>query len=346
MGSINGGSGVDVLDFSARTDTIEVRLGTLSIVTNIAEAYSAIEQIHGNSLPLSKIIGTDSPTSWTMNTLGSVLVNRSEFRGFRRVEAGAGLDTLTGPALSSVWTIDSLNGGTLDFGLSSLSFSGIENVGGNTFDDSFEILPTGSLLGNLSGGAGTGFDSISYGAWVDGVQIDLSRPSTTLGNATGILGHTSGFELVSGGAGNDSLIAQASVATILLGRAGNDLLRGGTGRDFLIGGEGADNLQGLGGEDLLISGATLHDSDRSALVAIRNEWTTSARNFATRVANLRGQGTGASLNGSYLLNSESIFDDAETEDLLTGGTNQDWFWSELDEIVDLITSGNSPDRFR
>jgi hypothetical protein len=41
------------------------------------------------------------------------------------------------------------------------------------------------------------------------------------------------------------------------------------------------------GDDLLIAGPTAFDADLAALAAVMAEWT-SARNYADRVANLRG----------------------------------------------------------
>jgi Ca2+-binding RTX toxin-like protein len=314
-------------------------------VTNVVGIYASIERLVGNGLEGNKIVGTDNTTAWSVNTSGDIVVGTVVFQDFRNIEAGTGTDTLTGPASATNWTVIDLNRGTMLTGGTIIEFSGVENVIGSTADDAFEIQPGAGLTGNLNGGGGTGLDSLSYADWITDVSVDLSRPSTVFGNATGILGHTSGFELVMGGAGDDSLVA-GSVAAILIGGLGNDSLRGGAGRDILIGGLGADIIQGLGGEDILIAGWTTHDLDRAALFAIRSEWTNTSRNFATRVDNLRGVGAGVSLNGNTFLNDSTVFEDLESEDQLTGGLNQDWFWSELDEILDLVTNGTSQDRVK
>jgi hypothetical protein len=53
-----------------------------------------------------------------------------------------------------------------------------------------------------------------------------------------------------------------------------------------------------------VSGSTAFDGNEAALCAILAEWT-SARDYATRVANITGTGRGASfdgrLNGGYFL---------------------------------------------
>jgi hypothetical protein len=68
-------------------------------------------------------------------------------------------------------------------------------------------------------------------------------------------------------------------------------------------------------------------------VAIGAEWS-SARSYATRVANLRGTGTGERLNGNYSLKgatastSATVLDDAAV-DRLMGGPETDWFFVRL-----------------
>ena len=64
------------------------------------------------------------------------------------------------------------------------------------------------------------------------------------------------------------------------------------------------------------------------------EWT-SDRDYATRVNNLRGLGTGERLNGGYFLiaadaqqpnEAATVFDDDE-RDVMTGGNGFDWFFA-------------------
>jgi Ca2+-binding RTX toxin-like protein len=145
-----------------------------------------------------------------------------------------------------------------------------------------------------------------------------------------------------GGDGNDTLLGGAG-NDLLLGGAGDDSLTGGQGRDILIGGTGADTLTGGPADDLLIAGSTAYDADEAALYAVMAEWT-SARDYATRTANLSGTGTGSRLNGNYFLRvtddvaTTTVFDDVSA-DVLTGGGGQDWFFANLrgGGVLDLIT---------
>jgi len=126
-----------------------------------------------------------------------------------------------------------------------------------------------------------------------------------------------------GGAGNDFLKGGAG-ANVLLGGDGDDTLSGGGGRNLLIGGNGRDHLFGGGGDDVLIAGTTAWDDREEALAAIMKEWT-SADDYATRVSHLRGTLAGG-LNGPFLLNATTVFDD-HAADSLNGGPGLDWFFA-------------------
>jgi Ca2+-binding RTX toxin-like protein len=134
-----------------------------------------------------------------------------------------------------------------------------------------------------------------------------------------------GDDLLQGGGGND----------VLVGGAGSNTLISGQGRDLLIGGSGASRLVGNSGDSILIAGTTAFDDNQAALAAIMAEWT-SARDYATRVANLSGTGSGPSANGSYLLIAggpkATVFDNGAA-DVLSGGSGMDWFFADLAQDV-------------
>jgi hypothetical protein len=346
-GNINGGTGVDTIQLANRTDAIEVRLGTVPSVTNIAGGFTAVEQVIGNGLATSKIVGSSNSTSWSVNTAGHITVGTVVYHAVGNIEAGTGIDTLTGPALANTWTLASSNSGSLNIGTASVEFSGVENLTGNVFEDDFSVLPSGTLSGNLNGGSGSGLNTLSYSQWTVGVAVDLSV--TTLANATAIAGLTSNIQIATGGFGNDTLKGQSGKSTILIGLAGNDTLVGGNQRDLLFGGSGADILNGREGDDLIVSGTTSYDANRIALIQIHSEWI-STRTFAVRTANLWGNGSGPRSNLNTFLNSnpaddftDSVFSDGFV-DSLTGGLNQDWFFADLSETSDFIGTGTAPDR--
>jgi extracellular elastinolytic metalloproteinase len=133
-----------------------------------------------------------------------------------------------------------------------------------------------------------------------------------------------------GGAGDDHLEGGGG-NNVLVGGDGNDSLTGGRGRDLLIGGAGSDDILGKGGDDILVGGTTAWDVNQAALNALLQEWTRADADYATRVAHLRGDLAGG-LNGTYLLNSTTVFDDGAA-DALTGGSGTDWFWAGLGDVI-------------
>jgi Ca2+-binding RTX toxin-like protein len=135
---------------------------------------------------------------------------------------------------------------------------------------------------------------------------------------------------VYGGDGNDVLTG-GSGEDLLVGGDGKDLLTGGLRRDVMIGGEGADRLTGSADDDLLVAGLTDFDLDPTGLASIRAEWV-SGSSYADRVAHLTG--TTGGLNGSAVLTSATVHDDA-IRDVLTGGAGADWFVITAPDSLDL-----------
>jgi hypothetical protein len=137
-----------------------------------------------------------------------------------------------------------------------------------------------------------------------------------------------------GGEGNDRLKGGGG-NNVLLGGAGDDVLLGGGGQNLLIGGLGADTLIAGSGDDLLIAGTTAYDENEAALDAIMAEWT-SGQDYATRIADLSGTGTGPRSNGNYFLiacgPNATVFDD-DAIDVLNGGSGMDWFFTSLAQDI-------------
>jgi hypothetical protein len=62
-----------------------------------------------------------------------------------------------------------------------------------------------------------------------------------------------------------------------------------------------------------------------------SEWT-SPRDYATRIANLRGNGSGSRANGNVFLKADgdgaTVFDDGAV-DQLVGAAGEDWFFANI-----------------
>jgi Ca2+-binding RTX toxin-like protein len=168
-------------------------------------------------------------------------------------------------------------------------------------------------------------------------NVSLTFDGTALGNIVPTNG--SSFALVEafGEGGNDTLDARGlAISSVLVGGAGNDTLYGGSGRNLLIGGAGSDTLYAGSAGDILIGGTTSYDSntpgDQTALAYIMAEWDSTA-SYSTRIKQLSGTAGSGGLNGSYFLNSSTVFDDGAT-DYLYGysqatGNSLDWFFAPL-----------------
>jgi Ca2+-binding RTX toxin-like protein len=129
---------------------------------------------------------------------------------------------------------------------------------------------------------------------------------------------------------------------VLLGRAGDDQLNGGSARGILNGGDGADRIVGNAGDDILIAGYTVHDADEAGLSAILAEWN-SFRAYAADVSNIRGDAS-ATQPVPCRFSQSTVFDDRDADqiDTLTGSAGQDWFWADRsagEDKVSGLTSG-------
>ena len=128
--------------------------------------------------------------------------------------------------------------------------------------------------------------------------------------------------------GNDVLWGGGG-PNMLSGGNGNDILYSGKGRNLLIGGTGSDMLAGGLGEALLIGKTTDFDANDLALLAILNEWNSSA-NYATRVGHITGNSGG--LNGSYFFNAITVHNDYN-RDTLIGSSAMNMFFQGFGDTV-------------
>jgi Ca2+-binding RTX toxin-like protein len=197
-------------------------------------------------------------------------------------------------------------------------------VGGTLGDDTIFFTPAGN-----SGGINVSINGVSQGTFTPTGRILAYGQAGN--DDIQVAGSISLSAWLYGGDGNDRLKGGAG-NNVLEGGDGDDTLIGGKGRNLLIGGLGADRIIGNAGDDLLISGTTAFDSNQVALAAVLAEWS-SQRDYATRIANLIGTGSGPSfsnrLNGNYFLQpGVTVFDDV-SRDQLTGSAGQDWFFANI-----------------
>ncbi|MEQ1903097.1 MAG: calcium-binding protein [Pirellulaceae bacterium] len=207
-------------------------------------------------------------------------------------------------------------------------------TGGSNHDTYF--FDTDSPLGTDSiNEAGGGIDLLDFRSTTSlAILIDLSNaaPQVVNANLSLQLNSPTTIEKVIGGSKNDTIVGN-SLNNVLLGGGGHDIVSGGAGRDILIGGGGGDSLNGGADDDLLIAGTTAYDANQTALNVLRGEWISTARDYLTRVANLRSGVGGYRLQASGV--GATVFNDTHA-DTLTGDADRDWFFAAaLDSITDL-----------
>jgi Ca2+-binding RTX toxin-like protein len=195
--------------------------------------------------------------------------------------------------------------------------------------DGCDSLDGGGGNDLIYGGAGNddlhgdeGHDLLYGEAGDDELEGDGGNDTLYGGDGDDELEGNDGNDLLFGEAGHDELEGNDG-NDILSGGSGNDDLDGDAGRDILFGGLGADLLKGDSDGDLLVGNRVTFENDAIALQFVLAEWT-SNRSYSSRVANLRGTGSGSRLNGTTFLNASTVLND-NAIDTLMGSTGQDWF---------------------
>jgi Ca2+-binding RTX toxin-like protein len=198
---LDGGVGNDVLSGGSGSDTFNFKAG------------------FGNDIITDFTFG--GPEGDKLNIYAGAVGNAKNIT----ITSTADLDALVAGNLATK-TVDSHGAATFKFASGdSITFlnyeaqtSGSPNSAGTSSDD---VLHTGTLAGQITGGAGN----------------DVGLGGSGNANINGGIGN----DVLVGGAGNDQ-IGGGEGDDILFGGGGNDVLAGGAGSDILTGGEGADTF--------------------------------------------------------------------------------------------------------
>lgn len=177
-----------------------------------------------------------------------------------------------------------------------------------------DIVNGGAGADILDGGLGN--DTLSYATDTTGVNINLSNNTVSGGDAQGDI--ISGFENVTGGSGNDTIIGDSNV----------NVINGGTGNDYLDGGAGADTINGGAGNDTIVydSNDSVIDGGAGIDTIILDNTDSIDLSNVTRVENIDMTATGnqtANLSLSDVINmdletSTVISNTGNVNDNLTG----------------------------
>jgi Ca2+-binding RTX toxin-like protein len=291
-GTIDGGGGLNTLDYSVYTTPVSVNLaaGTATGTMSIAN----IQTVLGGS-------GNDTITGDTHDNLlvgngGNDSITAGS--GNTTLVGGAGNDKLTGGSGNNTYVfgdnwgndtiVEAANGGndTITFGglttatqsfasaTAAVLFTISGAAGLNATDGSNTIAAAGDNIENLIGGGGNdtfafangaglasslgtidgggGSNTLDYSLYTTAVTVNLVAGGAD--TATGVAS-VRNVTTVFGGNGNDVLAGQGNANYYLLGLGGNDSLIGGTGHDTLDGGAGNDTAVGGPGGDSMIGGS-------------------------------------------------------------------------------------------
>lgn len=302
-----GGAGNDTLDGGTGHDMLTGNAGKDSYLFNGAWGRDRVTEKTGNdTLDFSSVTANISATRAASLTITSG-VNSVTSAGIELLTSGTGNDTLitaTGHNLINLTGSNQGNTGTLQF-------FGMESIVGGSGNDTLKIMPTGVLTGGFNGGLGK--NTLDYSSYGSGILVNLMP---TVNSATAV-----------GSISNITNVTGSSLSDLIVGNNAANVLVGGSGQDVLIGGRGADSLVGGDGEDLLIAGFTAYDESLSLLINLQSIWT-SADPYTARINTLSNN-----VSPLPVINPTTVFNDASVKDLLTGGTDSDWFITSVKDLM-------------
>jgi Ca2+-binding RTX toxin-like protein len=294
-------AGLDTLSFSLATDNVNVTLGSGPSQKQQVQPNRMLEIL--DSSEIENLVGGSGNDWLTGNSKANQLFGT------------AGNDTLAGSGGS-----DKLYGGQGD-------------------DNYWFANATASESDSVSEQPNSGLDTLNFSMVTTSVTMNLGaapyQQQPVHSNRMLQILDAADIESVFGGSGNDYLTGNAranqlngnSGNDVLVGNGENDKLWGGAGRDIIVGGAGADSLFGGAGDDILIAGFFSTENRPDRLNDLRTAWIDNS-DFLTRVTTLRSS---VGPSGATLQVNTTVFDDADSLDVLTGDADLDWFFSAADD---------------
>ncbi len=240
------------------------------------------------------------------------------------LEGGLGADTSSYERASQPVAVSlALTGPQATGGGGTDVLSGIENLIGGASNDRLTGNAGDNMIeggvGNDTLAGGSGIDTAAYTRATTALLVDLGNANAqnTLGAGTDQL---SGFENLTGGAGNDTLT-------------------GTIGANIIEGGDGNDSLVGLAGRDTA-SYASAGAGVAVSLAISTSQTTSGAGNdLLSGFENLRGSAFGDRLSGNAAANAIEGLDGNDTLtggggiDTLTGGGGNDTYVADSDDVI-------------
>jgi uncharacterized repeat protein (TIGR01451 family) len=359
-GTIIGGGGTDVVTYAGVTSAVTVNLASLSGIANIVGgsgsntlvganttntwtitaanagtvngvSFSSFANLKGGSGNDTFAFKNGGSVSGSINGGGgtntvdnsavasAVVENLGALSNITTVIGGQSFsNTLTGANTANTWNITGTNAGTVN----GVTFTGFMYLTGGTLNDTFKFGPSGSVGGNINGGAGT--NTLDYSGYGKSVNV---RPGSGLATALNLF---SNISVLVGSSATTNMLVGANTANtwnLTAANAGTvnaitfssfQNLTGGSGNDtfsFSLAGSVTGTINGGAGFN------TLDYSARSVGVTV-NLATSAASDVVGGVSNITGVLGGAGNNTLTAGSLNAFLVGGVGNDKLTGGSGR------------------------
>lgn len=191
--SIGGGAGRDTLDYSAFDAPVTLNLASSTAVA--IATFTSIENVIGSTFS-DAILGSDSPTRWSLSGRDEGSVGNTSFMSFENLiggsafdeftltsnaalltgiaDGGLGADQITAFAMENTWDLTGAQSGNLN---NVFTFRGVENLFGTSANDTFRLRPMAGDFNIVDGS--NGVDTVDYSDFEQEVTVSLRNSSST-----------------------------------------------------------------------------------------------------------------------------------------------------------------------
>ncbi len=157
---------------SGSTGDMRPLMGSVAITVDATVASPAAIRFNSSADPTPRTVSLNklADNQWNVTGMSPAAIPISGENFTLALDGGAGTNTFVGPNIASTWLINGANAGKLN---NLATFTGMRSVVSGSQNDTILFKPTGSLAGNLDGGAG--IDTLYYqnGMLTDLDVIDL-----------------------------------------------------------------------------------------------------------------------------------------------------------------------------
>jgi hypothetical protein len=198
-GTVNGGGGVNTLDYSAYRTGVSVNLtaGTATGtggVLNIQNVTGSTAADHLTGSAAANVLVANGGIDVLVGGGGTDTFVLANAQATATTVSGGGAATLVGGNVARLWALTGLGAGTVN----GIAFTGIANLTGGSYTDTFQLGARGGLTGKVDGGGGV--NTLDYTGRTTPVTVNLATST-----ATAMAGFLN-IQIVYGGGASDTLV--------------------------------------------------------------------------------------------------------------------------------------------